>query len=144
MRTFTDEFRREAVRLVETSGQTIGQIANDLGVGHSTLGKWLAKHRESELLAGPHEDTAKELARLRPAWQWFVETLACECRNIALRFAAPDHQVCPVASPKCVPPKAISAGWRHLYPSPAGGTATDLHPFQTDQERQMHRDGLFN
>lgn len=65
MRTFTDEFRREAVRLVQTSGRTIGQIADDLGIGHSTLGKWLAKHREAELLAGPHEDTATELARLR-------------------------------------------------------------------------------
>jgi transposase len=65
MRTFTDEFKREAVRLVRTSGRTIGQIADDLGIGHSTLGKWLSKHREAELLAGPHDDTAKELARLR-------------------------------------------------------------------------------
>lgn len=55
MRTFTDEFKREAVRLVQTSGRTIGQIADDLGIGHSTLGKWLAKHRETELLAGPHD-----------------------------------------------------------------------------------------
>ena len=63
MRTFTDEFKREAVRLVRTSGRTIGQIADDLGIGHSTLGKWLSKHREAELLAGPHDDTAKGLAR---------------------------------------------------------------------------------
>ena len=111
MRTVTDEFKREAVRLVQTSGRTIGQIDDDLGIGHSTLerralnmrrdarasieraakraeararrganikldqhasyltlaglGKWLAKHREADLLSGPHEDTAKELARLR-------------------------------------------------------------------------------
>ncbi|WP_428846074.1 IS3 family transposase [Magnetospirillum sulfuroxidans] len=65
MRTFTDEFKREAIRLVQTSGRTIGQIADDLGIGHSTLGKWLAKHRDVALLSGPHEDTAKELARLR-------------------------------------------------------------------------------
>ena len=63
MRTFTDEFKREAVRLVRTSGRTIGQIADDLGIGHSTLGKWLSRHREAELLAGPHDDTAKGLAR---------------------------------------------------------------------------------
>ncbi|TNC97155.1 MAG: transposase [Stygiobacter sp.] len=65
MRKFTEDFKREAVRLVQTSGRTIGQIADDLGIGHSPLGKWLAKHRETELLAGPHDDTAKELARLR-------------------------------------------------------------------------------
>ena len=65
MRKITDEFKREAVRLVETSGRTIGQVADDLGIGKSTLGKWLTKHREAELLSGPHEDTARELARLR-------------------------------------------------------------------------------
>ena len=34
-RVFTEEFKREAVRLIETSGRTITQIANDLGVGLS-------------------------------------------------------------------------------------------------------------
>ncbi|KAF0146810.1 MAG: transposase [bacterium] len=65
MRKITDEFKREAVRLVESSGRTIRQVADDLGIGKSTLGEWLTKHREAELLSGPHEDTAKELARLR-------------------------------------------------------------------------------
>lgn len=65
MKTFTEEFKREAIRLVQTSGRTVGQVAADLGIGHSTLGKWLTKYREAELLSGPHEDTAKELARLR-------------------------------------------------------------------------------
>jgi transposase len=51
--------------LVQTSGRTIGQVADDLGIGKSTLGKWLTRHREADLLGGPHEDTAKELARLR-------------------------------------------------------------------------------
>ncbi len=37
MRAFTDEFKREAVRLVQTSGRAIGQVANDLGIGASTL-----------------------------------------------------------------------------------------------------------
>ncbi len=65
MRKFTEDFKREAVRLVQTSGRTIEQVADDLGIGRSTLGKWLAKHREADLLSGPHEDTAKELARSR-------------------------------------------------------------------------------
>ncbi len=33
MRKFTDDFKREAVRLVQTSGQTIEQVAGDLGIG---------------------------------------------------------------------------------------------------------------
>ncbi len=64
-RTFTEEFKQEAVRLTETSGRTIAQVADDLGLGLSTLSRWRRRYREADLLAGPHEDTTKELARLR-------------------------------------------------------------------------------
>lgn len=64
-RLFTDEFKREAVRLTETSGRTVAQVADDLGVGRSTLTRWKRQHVETELLSGPHDDTEKELARLR-------------------------------------------------------------------------------
>jgi transposase len=40
---FTDDFRREAVRLTKTSGCTIKQVADDLGIGLSTLARW--KHQ---------------------------------------------------------------------------------------------------
>src|SRR5690606_29714204 len=61
----TPEFRAEAVRLVETSGRSVGAIAEDLGIGKSTLTRWLTQHREADLLSGPHSDASKELARLR-------------------------------------------------------------------------------
>lgn len=64
-RTFTADFKQEAVRLTETSGRTIAQVADDLGIGLSTLTRWKRRYREVDLLAGPHEDAAKELARLR-------------------------------------------------------------------------------
>ncbi len=64
-RDFTDEFRQETVRLLETSGRTIAQVAKDLGLGLSTVTRWKRQYHEANLLAGPHEDTAKELARLR-------------------------------------------------------------------------------
>lgn len=64
-RVFTDEFKREAVRLVETSGLTIKHVSEDLGIGLSTLTRWLRKYRDQELLSGPHDDFDKELARLR-------------------------------------------------------------------------------
>lgn len=58
-------FRQEAVRLLATSGRTIKQVADDLGVGVSSLGAWKRKLERAELMAGPHEDVEKELARLR-------------------------------------------------------------------------------
>ena len=62
---FTDEFKREAVRLTETSVRTIREIAADLGIGKSTLARWKRKHREADLMAGPRDDVEKELAHLR-------------------------------------------------------------------------------
>ena len=64
-RTFAKGFKKEAVRLTATSGRTIGQVAEDLGLGLSTLTRWKRHYREADLLAGPHENAAKELARLR-------------------------------------------------------------------------------
>ncbi len=64
-RIVDDAFRREAVRLLSTSGQAVAQVANDLGIGRSTLTKWKSSFAEADLLAGPHEDVNKELARLR-------------------------------------------------------------------------------
>ncbi|MBZ0163756.1 MAG: transposase [Notoacmeibacter sp.] len=63
-RIFTEDVKKEAVRLTETSGRTVMQVADDLGIGLSSLTRWKRQYREADLLAGPHEDTAKELARL--------------------------------------------------------------------------------
>ncbi len=64
-RVIDDSFRQEAVRLLATSGRTIREIADDLGVGASSLGAWKRKLDRTELMAGPHEDVEKELQRLR-------------------------------------------------------------------------------
>ena len=64
-RVFTEEFKREAVRLIEASGRTISQIADDLGVGLSTLTRWKRIYRESASSTEPHDDVMKELTRLR-------------------------------------------------------------------------------
>lgn len=37
-----DEFKRDAVRIAFTSGLTRRQVASDLSIGPSTLGKWVA------------------------------------------------------------------------------------------------------
>ena len=46
----TDEFRKDAVRITLTSGLTRKQVADDLGVGMSTLNKWITAHRDPDLL----------------------------------------------------------------------------------------------
>ena len=39
-KTYTEEFKREAVHLMETSGKPVAQIARDLGVNDSVLHRW--------------------------------------------------------------------------------------------------------
>ena len=62
---YRDEFRRDAVRIATTSGLTRPKVASDLGIGLSTLNKWVQKHQDDDLMSGPHEDVEKENARLR-------------------------------------------------------------------------------
>jgi transposase len=65
---FTKEFRDEAVRLALTSGRSRRAIAEDLGIGLSTLRHWLDRRHEREINDPPeerHEDMAAELKRLR-------------------------------------------------------------------------------
>ena len=44
----TEEFKREAVKLALTSGLPRQAIADDLGVGKSTLGKWISVYRREQ------------------------------------------------------------------------------------------------
>jgi transposase len=39
-RNYTREFKREAVRLLETSGKSAAQIERDLGIGAGCLWRW--------------------------------------------------------------------------------------------------------
>lgn len=60
-----DEFKREAVRIALTSGQPRRQVASDLGVGFSTLAKWIQRSRPADLPPTADIDLAKENERLR-------------------------------------------------------------------------------
>ena len=61
----TDEFKREAVRIALSSGLPRDRVASDLGVGKSTLHKWISQYRPSDLVATPQADLARENERLR-------------------------------------------------------------------------------
>ena len=67
-RRFTQDFQDEAVRLAETSGRPRREIAQDLGIGLSSLRHWIDRRREREIEPPPQdreEDMAAELKRLR-------------------------------------------------------------------------------
>jgi transposase len=61
----TDEFRKEAVRIALTRGLSRRQVADDLGVGFSTLNKWVSAHRGTDVVSAKDRDLARENERLR-------------------------------------------------------------------------------
>jgi transposase len=74
-RQFTDEFKREAVALLASSGRPLLQIASELGLSPSMLRNW--RNRNEGRNAGPApgsgaapaphsaSDSASEISRLR-------------------------------------------------------------------------------
>ena len=67
-RRFTKEFEDEAVRLAATSGRTQREIAGDLGIGLSTLVRWISRDRDRRAADRPRTagtDVMLELKRLR-------------------------------------------------------------------------------
>jgi transposase len=45
-RTCTQEFKLEAVRLAQTSGKGLTQVARDLGIADSTLSHWCKRYQQ--------------------------------------------------------------------------------------------------
>lgn len=67
-RTFSPEFKDQAVRLVRESGKTIVQAAEEIGVARTALGQWV-KQAEIDEGKGPEgamtTSERQELAQLR-------------------------------------------------------------------------------
>ena len=65
-RRFSDEFKRDAVEIVRTSGKSIAEVARELGIYDSSLGNWV---RQDEVNRGEREgltsDERQELVELR-------------------------------------------------------------------------------
>lgn len=47
-RTFTPEFKRDAVRLVVTEGKTVSEVARNLGIARSLLQRWVEQHADQD------------------------------------------------------------------------------------------------
>lgn len=53
------------MRIALTSGLTRKQVADDLGIGMSTLNKWITAHRDTDVVSKEDISLAKENDRLR-------------------------------------------------------------------------------
>ena len=73
MQRFTEEFRRDAVALVRSSGRPIVEIARELGINDTTLGNWVRDDRKQSKTAGL--PTGQEDAEME------------ECRRLKKRIA---------------------------------------------------------
>ena len=63
---YPEQFRREAVELVRTSGRPIPEIAKDLGVTDQSLRNWVRQHEvDVGKRPGISSDEREELRRLR-------------------------------------------------------------------------------
>ncbi len=68
-RSFTDEFKREAVKLVKQPGAKVTHIARDLGIEQSVLRRWVSQEHGRLLDMRPgrvlRSESAPEVERLQ-------------------------------------------------------------------------------
>ena len=61
----TEEFKAEAVALVESSGKSVPEIAEELGINQRTLYTWVSHHQPKSEAEAQTVDLAAENKRLR-------------------------------------------------------------------------------
>ena len=66
-KSYPEEFKREAVRLMESGGKSVAQIARDLGINDNNLYRWrgLYGNRSQDRTNGSVAEMETELKRLR-------------------------------------------------------------------------------
>jgi len=91
-RTFSPEFRAEAVKLVIDSSRPIAQVARELGSGEATLGNWVNKYRREHAREEPPLDVS-DRARLREVERQLREVrMENEFLKKAASYFAQDHR----------------------------------------------------
>lgn len=65
MMKYSEKCKQEAVPIALTSELSRERVAADLGIGKSTLGKWVSQYRPYDLGSAPQADLARENERLR-------------------------------------------------------------------------------
>ncbi len=91
-RTFSPEFRDDAVKLVIESSRPIAQVARELGIGEGTLGNWVNKYRRDHAGEEPPLGVS-DRARLREVERQLREVkMENEFLKKAASYFAQDHR----------------------------------------------------
>lgn len=64
-RIFTDEFKLEAIRLVEETDKTMAQVSRDLGINNNLIGRWKKEFSDRKIEATQIDDKDAEIRRLK-------------------------------------------------------------------------------
>jgi transposase len=66
-RRFSAEYKREAVAMLDAPGVSVSQIAADLGIGATVLGRWRRELRQErdQAFPGPGRPREEEVGHLR-------------------------------------------------------------------------------
>jgi len=68
-RLFSGEFKREAVQLATKPGNSVAQVAKELGLGESNLRSWIKQFGSGKWVATPGKDlkaaSTQELERVK-------------------------------------------------------------------------------
>ena len=85
-RRFSAEYKREAVAMLESPGVSVSQIAAELGIGATVLGRWRREWRQESAQAfvgqgRPRDEhlalLRRELARVTTERDFLREAAAC-------------------------------------------------------------------
>jgi transposase len=65
---YSEEFKRDAIRLQETSRKSVGAIERELGLSHNLLRQWKKRYQVNEVTDGLERSEIEQLkAELRQA-----------------------------------------------------------------------------
>src|SRR6266852_5360181 len=151
-RSFTDDYKRQAVDLVASSGRSIGSVAKELGLRDSVLRRWVelrgagreptaASRRPTTQATLPSADHAGEIARLqRENERLRMERDIDLCWSSEMRFRfiedrRSDYPVTIMCDVLGVSPAGYYA-WRARPESPRAAANREL----VDDIKRVHRD----
>ena len=86
---YTEDFKREAVRLVRESAHSVAQVARDLGILEHVWSCWRTQHRPAEaqsLTPAAQRAEAEELTRMEREWARVTPERDC-LQRVAACFA---------------------------------------------------------
>ena len=64
-RTFTPQFKRDAVGLVVKEGKTVSEVARNLGIARSLLQRWVEQHGDQDREGKPRKARGKESEEMK-------------------------------------------------------------------------------